>query len=479
MEATPLFRNNMYVETTIIGGGHCGVNLALNLQEKGADYLVLEKESLLSQWKHARWDDFRLNTPHGMNRLYGQTDDIDDHSLAEFSVEMESWEQHIQESDIRVEEHQKVVSLVEADDEEDCRFKLKVQPKGGPPFTIATDNVVCCSGQHAIPRTPSVAENLPNHLIEVHSNSFKGPQQFPDDSKAILVVGSGQSGCQIADLLADHGKQVYLCTGKTSGMFRSYRGEDAFVWCKRMGTLDMTNEARKQLPGGEAMRYAGSPVVGATKPISYFSLARKGVQILGSLESIQGSRLLISRNRAENARYLKESHANLRKVVRNWIQGQPDDVAKTFNPETQEDQIPEPEWETLDYLLASNGPRQLSMDNFQGVVWCTGYQSSVKHYMDIPMALDQDMNQRTGSPDAMISESVPGLYYAGFPWVHSAGSAVLMGFQGDAQVLVDHLLQNSNSSNHQRRPLSPAVISDDEEDEDDEGDEDRSLFKAD
>ena len=176
---------------------------------------------------------------------------------------------------------------------------------------------------------------------------------------------------------------------------------------------------------------------------------------------------------------MKESHANLRKVVRNWIQGQPDDVAKTFNPETQEDQIPEPEWETLDYLLASNGPRQLSMDNFQGVVWCTGYQSSVKHYMDIPMALDQDMNQRTGSPDAMISESVPGLYYAGFPWVHSAGSAVLMGFQGDAQVLVDHLLQNSNSSNHQRRPLSPAVISDDEEDEDDEGDEDRSLFKAD
>jgi putative flavoprotein involved in K+ transport len=492
----------MFVDTVIIGGGFCGVNIALHLQEKkmnGADddddfdYLIVEKDTLLSQWKTARWDDFQLNTPHVANRLYGQVDDLNDSSLGQDfkNQELAIWQQHIAKNNLRYKEHCTVVSVqtlqtlptTEKDmadsnnNDRRSRFVIELEPTmrkndnaaeqkkedGGEGddhhhditsrTTLTCRNVICCSGQCAVPKIPfdlscklkemqePIHNNNRNHIVQMHSSEFKGPQQFPDDNnRAILVVGSGQSGVQIADLLADHGKRVWLCTSdKAAGVYRSFRGEDLFVWTLRRGFFQTTNEMRQALPNSEALRYKMNPVVGSARPISYASLARKSVQILGSLQDVQNDQFIIANNRLEHVQHLTATYEASRELIREWIASQPDHVVATFAglPETLE-----PEYEPEPSLLEDNGPLQLSLDDCQGVIWCTGYTSSVHSYLYKipPRALAVDMDARTGSPDVLISETTPGLYYAGFPWVRTAGSAILLGFDADAKVLVDHLV---------------------------------------
>jgi putative flavoprotein involved in K+ transport len=510
----------MFVDTVIIGGGFCGVNIALNLQEKmkdddDFDYLIVEKDTLLSQWRTARWDDFQLNTPHGANRLHGQQpvdDGLDDASLGQDfkNEELAIWEQHIAKSKLHYQEHCTVVSVqtttplqqtTEKDDNAAAgdsnnnsdsrrgRFVIELEPtmrniddtagaeqrteEGGGgqgedhhddiiargTTTLTCRNVICCTGQCAVPKIPSdlscklnermqqqqpMNHGNPNNIVQMHSSEFKGPQQFPDPTRAILVVGSGQSGVQIADLLADRGKRVWLCTSNNAaGVYRSFRGEDLFVWTLRRGYFETTNEMRQAMPSerSEALRYKMNPVVGSARPISYASLARKGVQILGSLQDVQKDQFIIASNRLDHVQHLTATYEASRDLIREWIASQPEHVVATFAGGTLPEETCEPEYEPEPSLLEDNGPEQMSLQDCQGVIWCTGFTSSVQSYLyKLPThVLAVDMNARTRSPDVLISETAPGLYYAGFPWVHTAGSAILLGFDADAKVLVDHL----------------------------------------
>jgi putative flavoprotein involved in K+ transport len=461
----------MFVETVIIGGGFAGINLAcmLQQQEDQQDYLLLEQETLLDVWKNSRWDAFQLNTPHGCNRLYGQTyedDGIDEDSVGrDFPQELAAWEQYVADQKLRYKEHHRVLSVRPRSHNKNnigdsrARFSLVVEELkhhenyqgvvGHLVFTCR--NVVCCTGENAVPILPAVAAEWPKELLHMHSKDFKSPDQFADDKKAVLVVGSGQSGCQIASLLREAGKTVWLCTGSSNGIFASYRQDSIFTWMKRLGFDKLTNEMRQQMPHGEEMRYAKSPIVGAGKALSYFSLARQGVTILGSLEKIQdGAHLVLKPNRVAHVQQSVASYNKHCASVKTWLANQPEssEIHATLAPETRTTGFPEPEWEPVPELETEEGPLRLPLANCQGVIWCTGYRSSVASYLSkyCQDVMASDLDVRTNSPHTLFSQAVPGLYYAGFPWARTAVSALLMGTQVDQQLIIDKIINDATDS---------------------------------
>jgi putative flavoprotein involved in K+ transport len=399
---------SMYAKTVIIGGGFSGINLACMLQQEEQqkdqqDYLLLEQKTLLDVWKNNRWEAFQLNTPHGCNRLYGQTyedDGIDEHSVGrDFPKELAAWEQYVAAQKLRYKEHHRVLSVrpwsCDPPGSHDnmgysrARFSLVVEELKDhadyqglvDTIVITCHNVVCCTGENAVPILPAVAAECPQELLRMHSKDFKSPDQFPDDKKAVLVVGSGQSGCQIASLLAEEGRTVWLCTGSSNGIFASYRQDSIFAWMKRLGFDKLTNEIRQRMPNGEEMRYAKSPIVGAGKALSYFSLARQGVTVLGSLEKIQDKNYLVLK--PNRVAHVKQSVATYNKhcaSVKTWLANQPEssEIHATLAPETETTGFLEPEWKPVPELEIEEGPLRLPLADCQGVVWSFGARVIVR-----------------------------------------------------------------------------------------------------
>lgn len=513
---------NYHIHTLIIGGGHCGVNLGCWLEERlqkkqdnegGSghtyqilddsifpSYLIVEQSNqLLHQWKEHRWDDFQLNTQHGCSLLHGQPvdDEIDgvvipsDSVGKNFSQQVKAWDRHIAKMNLRHCTNQRVVSIQQRthhndDDDDDDRHhqetnghqKVVYRPHrrflvtlettragSDAPATTSTltcTNVVVCTGQFAKPHIPNVAQDVPPSVRNLHSRDFKSPDQFPIDQGAVLVVGSGQSGAQIADLLADSGRKVLLCTSKMSGIGRTFRQEDIYHWFSRLGILGMTNEERLQrFPPERAqeIKYQKKAMLGADKSISYFSLHRKGVKILGGLdrltvmdasvtsktqnEKVSSSNVVLQlkSNRMENVKKSYESFQYFQNILRDWVAKQPADYQAGLGPDTQDpDWIPEVE------LLESDGPSELSFQGIQAIIWCTGYSADFSFLQDLPLALEHDFDPISLRPDRLSSSVIPGLYYSGFPWVHHIQSMNLVGFDRDHELLVNMMMQEERQA---------------------------------
>jgi putative flavoprotein involved in K+ transport len=433
----------MFVDTLVVGGGHCGVNLALWFQQEHSydSYLIVEAKEVLAAWKHSRWNGFQLNTPHNFSLLHGQPllADLDPTTLgSDFQKQRIGWLSYIREANLNIREGCRVTSIqkLELDQNQSQHEHKKAR------FCVETDkdtilcrNVICCSGENAVVKLPkALSPKLPSRIPQVHCRDFSSPEQFPDSTKAILVVGSGQSGVQIADWLADHHKKVWLATSMCNGTPRYYRGRNVMEWFHQMALLDTTDDDQRQaLPHEESRRYGRKPFVGSRHAISYFSLARKGVQILGSLDDIRDHQFIFKENRLDHIQKSVESYDATCQMVKEFAATLEDDTQLESLDETND--LPEPEWEPTPDLMESNGPLTIDLEDCQGVIWCTGFSSNVTTYIEqIPEALE-DLDPITKSPAGMQSKCVDGLYYSGFPWLYGATSDILSGFDREHKLL--------------------------------------------
>ena len=232
--------------TIIIGGGHAGVNLAciLAINEPSVDYLILERDdSLLVKWREYRWEKFNLNTAIKYSLLYGQRDERDEW-LLERSIEgeLERWDAHIAKLGIRHRLHSNVKNI-EKNEEKDV-FTVTVEetdPSNGNESIVKyqSDNVVVCNGYYDKPTCPlAIADGIPVDC-EIKQHTAAANFQFND------LVGSAQTGIQVADLLLRHkpGVKLYLSTSKVKGCPRSFDGKDLFYWLEEMGILTMPRSA--------------------------------------------------------------------------------------------------------------------------------------------------------------------------------------------------------------------------------------------
>jgi putative flavoprotein involved in K+ transport len=393
-------------ETVVIGGGQAGLAASYHLKQRGLEHVLLERGEIGETWRTERWDSFLLNTPNFFLQLPGNEYAGDDRfgflTGAETVAHLEDYARAI-DGDIRT---QAGVSSVRA---ADGGFALETAIG---PFTAK--NVVVAAGSFRRPRERPSADS--GALFQLHAAEYRRPDQLPDGG--VLVVGSGQSGCQIAAELNRSGRDVVLSLGRCPSIPLHYRGRTAYDWLVDIGMMDETVDA---LPSPEA-RLACNPTIASVDVahlVGPHRLAREGVTLVGRVEAVDDRRAVIrpdtEERLAETARFLETYRRRVEDHVR----------ARGLD-------LPEEEGDSDGAVSVSNVEElDLRSRGIGTILWASGFRPDYS-WVELPIF------DAYGWPRQMrgVTE-VPGLSFVGLHWLHKRKSALLLGVREDAEHVVD------------------------------------------
>lgn len=292
-----------------------------------------------------------------------------------------------------------------------------------PDWQVRARNVVVCSGSMSTPRLPAMAADLDESITSLTATTCRNADALAPG--AVVVVGSGQSGCQIVEDLLAAGRTVHLCVSKVARIPRRYRGRDLVSWWHDMGFLDVKVG---DLPDPSA-QYAAQAQVSGTRgghTISLQSLARDGASLLGRVERVEGVLWHLRPNVEECVRFADEKRAEFKAAIDAYIDA--NDIAAP-EPEPDPYEPPMPDLRGSDRLERFD----LEGQGVSTVIWCVGFGgdfSWIRH----------DVLGERGLPihEAGVSP-VEGLYFVGFPWLSKRKSGILLGVSEDAGRIVDEI----------------------------------------
>src|SRR5262245_10386666 len=263
------------MDTLVVGGGQAGLAMAEHLSQAGVPHIVLERHRIAERWRSERWDSLVANGPAWHDRFPGlEFSDVDR------AVGPDDFAPAQTVADYFVAYARKISAPIRCDVD-----VLKVERRiGRPGFRVETsagvmeaDSVVAATGAFQRPVVPELVPRQAG-LVQMHSTGYRNPAQLPGG--AILVVGSGSSGTQIAEELLDSGRRVYLSIGPHDRPPRTYRGRDYCWWLGVLGKWD----AVAQEPGREHVTIAVSGVRGG-HTIDFRRLADRGMILVGRTEA--------------------------------------------------------------------------------------------------------------------------------------------------------------------------------------------------
>ena len=263
------------IETVVIGAGQCGLAMSACLLDAGREHIVLERGQVAQAWRE-RWDSLTLLSPNWFTRLpkYSYSGDDPNGFIGRDEI---------------VRFFADYASLLETPIE--CGFDVaRVHPadgsnriivRGADGTSFDADNVVVAIGGYHRPKVPRVSKLLPRTVVQVHSNHYRNPAQLPPG--AVLVVGAGASGQQIAEELMRSGRTVYMSVGAHNKLPRRYRGHDTIWWMEQLGTFDTTVGSLPSLE--EAMRRPSVSLtgVGGGHDLDLRALEQEGMILLGHI----------------------------------------------------------------------------------------------------------------------------------------------------------------------------------------------------
>ena len=412
-------------EVVIIGAGQGGLAVSYHLSRRGVEHVVLERSSIAASWREHRWSSFCTVTPNWSIRLPGAEYAGDDPGgfmpRDELVRYFERWAQSFG-APVR------------------CGVEARAVRPEDDGFEVGTDdglyharNVVVATSTYQNVHVPAVAARLPRRLRQLTSHDYKSPDTVPPG--AVLVVGSGQTGAQIAEELHEAGRQTWLCVGRAGRLPRRYRGRDCIEWQRDMGYLDRT-PAMLDRPGD---RFRGDPHLSGKNgghTVSLHEFHRDGIRLLGRLVGCEG----------ERARLDGELHGQMRfadafcdRIVEHFeryiedhrIDAPPPSAAELAGGPPQDGRLPEVVRE-LDLAEAGIGT----------VIWATGYRFDFS-WVDAPV-LDG-----AGYPIAAGGVSAsPGLYFVGLNWMTWRKSGILYGVGDDARSVARNIGGRSSRPAH-------------------------------
>ncbi len=399
------------VNTLVVGAGQAGVAMSEHLTKAGIPHLVVERGRIAERWRSERWDSLVANGPVWHDRFPGMEFDAFDpdefapkEKVADYFVGYaESFN-----APIRCGVEVKSVTRLEG------REGFLVETSDG---VIEAANVVAATGPFQKPTYPQIVPAEAD-VLQMHSNSYRNPGQLPDG--AVLVVGAGSSGVQIADELRAAGRTVYLSVGAHDRPPRAYRGRDYCWWLGVLGKWD----APAPKPGTEHIAIAVSGADGG-KTIDFRRLAGEGMNLVGLTAGYENGVLRFAPDLADN---IRRGDANYLSVLREAdAYAERNGLDLPLEPEAHEIG-PDPECMTHPILELD-----LKKAGISTILWATGYA------LDFGW-LKVDAFDENGRPKHQRGvSSEPGVYFLGLPWLSRRGSSFIWGVWHDARFIADQI----------------------------------------
>ncbi|MBF4160826.1 MSMEG_0569 family flavin-dependent oxidoreductase [Nocardioides acrostichi] len=402
-----------HVDVAIVGGGQAGLATSWYLTRDGVDHVVIEASTAAHEWADTRWDAFTLVTPNWHCRLPGYAYDGPDPDGFMTRDEVVAWLAGYAPSfGPPLLEHTRVTALTQT---EDGGFTLTTQGPDGD-LTWHAGQVVVATGGYHVPIVPPWAPGLDPSIAQIHSADYKNPHSLPEGE--VLVVGTGQSGAQIAEDLHLAGRRVHLALGDAPRVARTYRGRDAMTWLADMGLYDT---AVAQYPGGLAAREKTNHYVTGRdggRDIDLRAFAAEGMRLYGLLDSLEspgGSLVRFQPTMREALERADSVYNSICGDIDRYIESRGIDAP----PASRYEPVWEPETEPASLDLRAAG--------VTSVVWAIGYRPDYRW-------VQVGVFDGTGRPTHTrgVTE-VPGLYFLGLPWLHTWGSGRFLGIATDAE----------------------------------------------
>jgi len=402
----------------VIGAGHVGLATSWHLGRLGVEHVVLEAGRVGETWRTQRWDSFALNTPSWANVLPGQTEPAEPRDGFQTR---DAWVHRLEDyattQRLPVREATQITALEHA--------------PGGGGFRLTTGggdeiearSVVVAAGFQRIPKLPTLATALPPSVKSLHTAHYRSPDQLPPG--AVLVVGSAQSGGQIAEDLLDAGRRVFLAASNVGRIPRRYRGRDILEWLFPLGYFDQPVEL-----ADAHTRLAPPPMISGVgrygHTLSLQFLAARGAVLLGRLHGVEDNRLSFENDLAGSIAHADRVSAQARQLIDRAIEEQ-DMTAARAEADPADDPFPDPE------ALASPVELDLDAEGIASVIWATGFTFDVS-WIGIPVVDGTGALSHQGG-----RASIPGLWFLGMPWLISRKSAIIYGSVGDSAAIAEQV----------------------------------------
>lgn len=391
-------------ETIIIGGGQAGLSVSYHLKLEDRDHIVLEQGAhAANTWRNHRWDSFTLNNPNWQSQLQGAGIPGKDPDGFLSRDELVSYfEEYIERNRLPMRYETRVFTVAAVAD------GYAVETTVG---TFRARNVVVATG-FCLPRVPRFKGALSPDIRQLHSDSYRNPDSLP--AGAVLVVGSAQSGAQIAEELHQSGRRVYLSVSRSGRVPRRYRGRDINWWRDAIGmyerTVDQLTSLREKF--GSYAHVSGRQ---GGQTLNLHRFASDGMTLLGRVTGLDRATVKLARDLHSNLAAADQFEANLVARIDSYIDKHELAIPQEMLPQFTGG-FAQPERDELDLRQA----------DVSSVIWATGYS------FDFSM-VRLPVFDASGYPIQQRGVTIyPGLYFVGLPWLHKAKSGLLFGVSEDA-----------------------------------------------
>ena len=404
------------IDTVVVGAGQAGIAMSEHLSNANIPHLVLERSRIAERWRSERWDSLVANGPAWHDRFPNM--EFPDFDPNGFATKEQVADYFVAYADMINAPIHCGVEVLKVKSNDGCPG-FRVETSHG---SIEANNVIAATGPFQCPLIPDLIPKNES-ITQIHSKDYFNPEQLPEG--AVLVVGAGSSGAQIADELLLAGKSVYLSVGPHDLPPRSYRGRD-FVWW--LGVLGKWEAITKD-PDMDHVTIAVSGAHGG-HTVDFRRLAGQGITLLGRTKSFKNNVMHFASDLAKNIAngnaytlsLLDQADAY---VIRNGLEFPEEPEARKV--------LPDPKCVT-DPILELN----LDEAGINSIIWATGFDVDYSW-------LKVDALDKNGKPKHERGISAePGVYFLGLPWQSRRGSSFIWGVWQDAKFLADHITLRRN-----------------------------------
>ncbi|VXC20832.1 flavin-containing monooxygenase [Pseudoclavibacter sp. 8L] len=416
-------------EVLVVGAGQAGVAMSEHLTRRGVPHLVIERERVAERWRTGRWDSLVANGPAWHDRFPSmEIEGVAPDAFATKDQMADYFEQYAERFGAPVRCGVEVTEVR--------------RREGVPGFHVQTSEgqidaryVVAATGPFQRPVFPAIVPAATG-IEQLHSSAYRNPEQLADG--AVLVVGAGSSGVQIADELRRSGREVFLSVGPHDRPPRAYRDRDFVWWLGVLGKWESSAPPR----GAEHVTIAVSGARGG-HTVDFRALAASGITLVGRTNSCEDGVISFGPDLAKNiadgdANYLSVLDEADAFIVRNGMDLPEEPEARVFGP------IPE----CVEHPLAQ---LDLAEAGITSIVWATGFAVD---YSWLPVeAVDE-----RGRPKQQRGVSTePGIYFLGLPWQSRRGSSFIWGVWHDASYVADQIMIQRGYADYRTEPSTSST----------------------